>query len=335
MEPGRTDRAVRDIRASVARLWRAWFDADELVQWLPPGGMRGEVLALPRRVAESLGSPATSTGLPGSVTGGTISSGPIDITTLANGAIERAGTSAPAANTAQGTPGREPVRHQVQRGETAFTIARLYNVPAKALADWNGLGPDLAVREGQYLMIPVPGEEALDATGTAALDTTAPGTGSPTPEPPSAKTPLPAEKPLPAGSVAAVTPVSPNLAASQTPASAARFAMPVDGKISRAYEKGKNEGIDVASSAGAPVRAAADGTVAAITQDTSQVQILILKHADGYLTVYANIDGIKVAKGATVKRGQTIATVHAGSPAFVHFEVRKGTDSVDPVSLLQ
>ena len=83
------------------------------------------------------------------------------------------------------------------------------------------------------------------------------------------------------------------------------------------------------------MRAAADGTVAAITQDTSQVQILILKHADGYLTVYANVDGIKVAKGATVKRGQTVAAVHSGSPSFVHFEVRRGTDSLDPVPLLQ
>ena len=43
----------------------------------------------------------------------------------------------------------------MQRGETAYTIARLYNVSAKSLAEWNGLGPDLAVREGQYLLIPV------------------------------------------------------------------------------------------------------------------------------------------------------------------------------------
>ena len=46
--------------------------------------------------------------------------------------------------------GTEPVRHQVKRGETAFSIARIYNISARSIADWNGLGPDLEVREGQY-----------------------------------------------------------------------------------------------------------------------------------------------------------------------------------------
>jgi murein DD-endopeptidase MepM/ murein hydrolase activator NlpD len=36
-----------------------------------------------------------------------------------------------------------------------------------------------------------------------------------------------------------------------------------------------------------------------------------------------------------VKRGQVIATVRAGNPAFLHFEVRKGVDSVDPMPYLQ
>ena len=63
--------------------------------------------------------------------------------------------------------------------------------------------------------------------------------------------------------------------------------------------------------------------------------ILVIKHAGGVLTVYANIDGIKVAKGDTVKRGQTVAVVRQGDPAFLHFEVRKGVDAVDPMTYLQ
>ena len=63
--------------------------------------------------------------------------------------------------------------------------------------------------------------------------------------------------------------------------------------------------------------------------------ILVIRHADNLLTVYANIDGIKVAKGAAVKRGQSIATVRAGTPSFVHFEVRQGFESVDPTPYLQ
>jgi len=301
----------------------------------PEIGLRqGEVLALPSRVAEPLAS--TTSGVSTTPITGGAAAGSIDITSLASGAIDRSGDPTSSTGKPQGVPGREPIRHQVLRGETAFTIARLYNVSAKALADWNGLGPDLAVREGQYLMIPVPGEEALDAAkATSAVDSAAPGTGSATPLPPSASKPLPDEKPVAAAAVAGAQPASPNLATQQTAASATRFAFPADGKIIRAYDKGKNEGIDIGAAAGSPVRAAADGTVAAITQDTDQVPILVIRHDGGVLTVYANIDGIKVAKGAAVKRGQIIATVRAGSPAFLHFEVRQGFDSTDPMPFLQ
>jgi murein DD-endopeptidase MepM/ murein hydrolase activator NlpD len=216
------------------------------------------------------------------------------------------------------------------RGETAYSIARLYNVNVKALADWNGLGPDLSVREGQTLMIPV-------ATGTPVSQqvVTAPGTGSPTPTPPSAAKPLPAEKTQPTAEPVK-TPPAPDLGAQKTAASGtARLAMPVSGKIIRGYAKKKNEGIDIAASAGTGVKAAGDGTVAAITKDTDQVPILVIRHEGNLLTVYANIDGIAVAKGDRVKRGQTIAKVRSADPAFLHFEVRQGFDSVDPVPYLQ
>jgi murein DD-endopeptidase MepM/ murein hydrolase activator NlpD len=111
--------------------------------------------------------------------------------------------------------------------------------------------------------------------------------------------------------------------------------MPADGSIIRGFVPGSYPGIDIGAVPGSPVRAAADGTVAVITKDTDQVPILILRHADNILTVYANIDGIKVAKGDRVKRGQTIAAVRAGSPAFLRFEVRNGIDAVDPMPFLQ
>ncbi|MGL6210384.1 MAG: peptidoglycan DD-metalloendopeptidase family protein, partial [Paracoccaceae bacterium] len=57
--------------------------------------------------------------------------------------------------------------------------------------------------------------------------------------------------------------------------------------------------------------------------------------ADNLLTVYAGVDGVSVAKGASVKRGQQIAAVRTGDPAFLHFEVRKGVESADPMPYLQ
>ncbi len=293
----------------------------------------GEVLALPRRVAG--GAVPTGSGASG---------GAIDVSTIASGAIDRAeqnktggspaiGTSTGTRNVTSSTIGQtEPIRHRVQRGETPYSIARLYGVDVKALGDWNGLGPDLAVREGQTLMIPI----AMATSGNAAAaSVTAPGQGSPTPTPPSAAKPLPAETTAPAAE-APKTPPAPDLGSQKTAASgSAKLGMPVAGKIIRGYQKKKNDGIDIAASSGAAVSAAGDGTVAAITKDTEQVPILVLRHDGNLLTVYANIDGITVAKGDRVKRGQAIAKVRSSNPAFLHFEVRQGFDSVDPMPFLQ
>ncbi|MDW4548151.1 M23 family metallopeptidase [Defluviimonas sp. D31] len=313
---------------------RVGLPAAELAGYnaLQPGMQlrEGEIVALPRRVAGAapvtaapvMGAPATAPG------------GRIDVTTIASGALDRASaTPAPqpaAAPAPAPVSGTEPVRHRVQRGETAYSVARLYNVDVKALADWNGLGPDLGLREGQTLLIPV-----ANATRPAPVAVTAPGQGSPTPTPPSASTPLPAEKTTPAAAPVK-TPPPADLGAEKTAASSgSKLAMPVQGKIIRGYQKKKNEGIDISASAGSSVTAAGDGTVAAITKDTEQVPILVIRHEGNLLTVYANIDGIAVAKGAKVSRGQTIAKVRASDPAFLHFEVRQGFDSVDPMPYLQ
>lgn len=289
----------------------------------------GEILALPVRVA----SDGPSAAGPG--TGGIIGGSGVDVTTIATTALDRVGSEAPAPGAqivgAQPT-GAEPVRHRVVRGETAFSIARTYGVSARALADWNGLSAEMMVREGQYLIIPT-------ATGPApavqVAATTVPGAGSPTPEPPSASQPLPAVIPPKASAPPKDTPASPDLGADRTAASATRMAMPVSGNIIRGYEKKKNDGIDISAPAGTAVQAAADGTVAAITTDTSGTPIVVIRHDGGLLTVYAGVEGVTLAKGASVKRGQTIARVRAGDPSFVHFEVRQGVESVDPVPYLR
>jgi murein DD-endopeptidase MepM/ murein hydrolase activator NlpD len=104
---------------------------------------------------------------------------------------------------------------------------------------------------------------------------------------------------------------------------------PVEGPILRPYSAA-NEGIDITAAPGTPVRAAGDGEVAAITQDTDQVPILVIRHADGLLTVYANIRNITVERGERVSRGQDVAEVGDGDPSFLHFEVRRGFEAVDP-----
>ena len=75
--------------------------------------------------------------------------------------------------------------------------------------------------------------------------------------------------------------------------------------------------------------------MAAITRDTDQVPILVLRHEGGLLTVYANIKDIEVEKGESIAAGQRLASVGGGDPAFLHFEVRRGFDAVDPEPLLR
>jgi murein DD-endopeptidase MepM/ murein hydrolase activator NlpD len=285
----------------------------------------GELVALPTRIA---GTAPVS-----------------DITTTASAAIDRAGdvtttplapatapaTAAPAA--AAPVPGGvEPIRHTVLRGETAYSVARLYGVPVTAIAEWNGLGPDLAVREGQQLLVPptsggTPPEAVL----------TAPGTGSPTPVPPSAETPLPEEVPPPANAPVEdedEEPVAPDLGAEQAAAPASQFVYPLQGPIIRDYVRGRNDGIDIGASPGSEVRAAAGGTVAAVTTNTDGIEIVVIRHADNLLTVYTHVTDLTIAKDQTVSQGQVIGRVRPGDPAFVHFEIRRGMDSIDPTTLL-
>lgn len=282
----------------------------------------GEVLVLPRRVAEP--SPAT-----GAVTSGPIQPGSVDVTTIASAAIERSGPSGetPAAAPAAAS-GVEPIRHRVQRGETAFTIARLYNVTPRALADWNGLDADFTVREGQYLLVP-----AGRVTTPAAA--TAPGTGTVAPEPPSSAEPLP-PPPTPRAEAAEATPPSPPLAEERTEASSpGEMMMPVSGSIIRPFVEGETDGIAISSPAGAPVRAARDGTVAAISRDTNGVPIVVVRHEGNLLTIYSQIDALTVDQGDTVQRGDPLGQVRDNDPPFLHFEVRQGFESVDPMPYLQ
>ncbi|SFC56768.1 peptidoglycan DD-metalloendopeptidase family protein [Tropicimonas isoalkanivorans] len=286
---------------------------------------QGEVLALPRRVSE----PSPATGAIG--TGPIRPAGSVDVETLAGGAIDRAGAGTSGASAIQ--TGREPVRHQVQPGETAYSIARRYGVTPAALAEWNGLDAGLNVRSGQYLLIPVLSDSPA-ARPQIETATTAPGQGSPTPTPPSAATPLPKNTPPAAAKETPETPKSPDLGKQATSVSKSRMGAPVGGSIIRDFNKGKNDGIDIAASSGETVRAAAGGVVAAITEDTDNVPILVLRHDGGLLTVYANVDNLKVRKGDRVDRGQAVATVRSSSSPYLHFEVREGVEAVDPTPYL-
>ena len=100
----------------------------------------------------------------------------------------------------------------------------------------------------------------------------------------------------------------------------------------------KNAGINIALPQGTPVKAAESGVVAyAGNEVKGQGNLVMIRHADGWVSIYANNSELKVKRGDEVKRGQVVAlsgqTGDVPSPQL-HFELRKGSTPVDPVAHL-
>ena len=103
-----------------------------------------------------------------------------------------------------------------------------------------------------------------------------------------------------------------------------------------------HNGIDIAAEAGTEVLAAADGTVYTVYNDESYGTTVVIRHAEGLVTVYSSLDQETAVKaGDTVIMGQTIGKV--GNTALLetaigdhlHFSVSKNDAAVDPVEFLK
>lgn len=267
----------------------------------------------------------------------------VDVTELADAALLEIDAEEASRPTVQATPkptqpkakdpnslGFEPIRHKVKRGETAFTISRLYNVTIKALTEWNNLDANLTIREGQFLLIPLPVDQA-----PAAPKAEKPGQSA-TPVPPSAAAPLPVdEDPALSAPAAAATVTAPAPSAPPKAANAAKMLQPTRGSIVVDFGQSGNEGIDIGGVVGGSVVAADAGRVAAVTKDADQVTIIVIKHANNLLTVYANVEDVAVSKGDSVAKGEIIGVVAEANNSQLHFEVRNGFDALDPKDFIQ
>jgi murein DD-endopeptidase MepM/ murein hydrolase activator NlpD len=126
------------------------------------------------------------------------------------------------------------------------------------------------------------------------------------------------------------------------PRAEARFLWPVRGKVLSSFgpmDGGlHNDGINIAAPEGTPVKASENGVVAYVGNELRGFgNLLLIKHADGWVTAYAHTQEILVSHGEQVKRGQLVARVGAtGSVAQpqLHFEIRQGSKAKDPAKLL-
>jgi murein DD-endopeptidase MepM/ murein hydrolase activator NlpD len=234
---------------------------------------------------------------------------------------------APMAEVAQVTPTKikaSAQEHVVASGDTLFSLGRQYQVSPFAIADLNALKHDKPLSLGQKLKLPAGGAIA------------------------SAKPELPpkidlAQKPTPLAlpkaqvadeQVADAAPVA-------TP-SELSMRWPLRGKVISAFGPKtngmKNEGINIAVPEGTNIQAAETGVVAYAGNELKGYgNLILIRHAGGFVTAYAHASQLMVKKGDQIKRGQVIAkagqTGAVQSPQL-HFEVRKGATALDPTKYL-
>jgi murein DD-endopeptidase MepM/ murein hydrolase activator NlpD len=248
-----------------------------------------------------------------------------------------------------------PRKHVVSKGDTVYGIARRYQVNLTELVRLNHVPAPFTISPGQDLILPVP---MRTQTRIAAVSRPA---GTPPPVPAAAVTvdtqpviaPATAtgSKSLsPATQTAALRPPPVPVAATPGPTaipvppprSGSTFLWPVRGKIMTSFGPGTgglhNDGINIAAPRGTPVSAADNGVVAYVGNELRGFgNLVLIKHADGWVTAYAHNDKLLVRRGEKVARGQAIAQVgSSGNVAHpqLHFEIRKGTRAVDPTRLL-
>lgn len=100
----------------------------------------------------------------------------------------------------------------------------------------------------------------------------------------------------------------------------------------------RSDGLLIAAGAGTPVKAIASGTVVYGEWMTGYGLLLIVDHGGGTLSLYAHNDALLKDVGATVARGDAVATVGSsgghGRPAL-YFELRRNGAPVNPASMLR
>ena len=261
--------------------------------------------------------------------------------------------SAVAAAPALSAPASKPVAvasaassvHVVNPGETLLSIARRNHVSVAELARANGIEPSARLKLGMKLTVPGAKAAAAAAVVQPAVATVQPAAPLAAPATKLAVvTPDPQQKARLAQSAptaeetAAANPVK----AAEATGALPTFRWPVRGKVITSYgakTNGKaNDGINLAVPEGTPVKAAEDGVVAYSGNELKGYgNLVLIRHANGYVTAYAHASELLVKRGDTIKRGQVIAksgqSGEVSSPQL-HFEIRKGSSPVDPLQFL-
>jgi murein DD-endopeptidase MepM/ murein hydrolase activator NlpD len=229
--------------------------------------------------------------------------------------------------------------HLVRPGESGIAIARAYGVRWADIVAVNDLIEPYVLRSGRRILIPggaKPPQTLAERAAAFKIDLGDIATGGGEPAIPDNVRPV-----RPAASVR--KPLPSTAAVGAPSALSGPFLWPVaSNNVVKRFGSGasgeRNDGIKIAVPIGTPIHAAADGVVIYTTDSIAGLGGLVMvRHGDGWTSVYGHASRILVTRGQAVKRGQTIAL--SGDTGFadrpeLHFELRKGRTPVDPLSQL-
>jgi len=248
----------------------------------------------------------------------------------------------------------------VQKGDTLYSLSRKYEIPVNDLAVMNKISSPFDLAVGQKIKVP-----KLDNVKTASVSEIKTVTSGSTKV---AKI-TPAKKTMRVAttkgteSTTVVKKANDTKTATKAVAkaqqkissnpkkqlpkvvarSSSKFSWPIRGKILSAYGAKNNglfnDGINIAASLGAAVKAAENGVVAYAGNEVKGMgNLIIIQHSDGWMTVYAHLDSMSVKRGARVNVGTQIGRVGKTGKVDqpqLHFEIRKGTKAYNPTKYLK
>lgn len=252
--------------------------------------------------------------------------------------------------------------HTVRSGDTLFSLSRRYNVPVQVIASANGIDDAYTIFKGQRLKIPVPhrthrvrrGDTLATIASRYKSHYTALAKANNIRAPYTIYPGQVIRVPTYAGPVPATaryaTAATSNPRRSSAPRlpqaparSEGRFAWPVYGPVLSGFgnkpDGQRNDGINISVDEGEAIKATENGIVAYVGNEVKGFgNIILVKHADEWVSAYAHASKILVKKGERIKRGQVIA--YAGSTgnvatAQLHFELRRNSKAVDPLRYLE
>lgn len=233
----------------------------------------------------------------------------------------------------------ETALHTVQVGDTLWNISQRYKMSLDSLLQLNGIEKTTTIYPGQQLKVEVsvtlnttpqtykirPGDTLYSIARQLDVDYRELQKSNSIPD--ASKIYIGMELTISGMAAPGSLPVT-------------RFIWPVTGTITSKYGQrasGWHDGLDVSVPVGREIVAAAPGTVTKSGWGTGYGYMVILKHADGFETLYAHNSKLMVKVGDSVKAGQVVAlsgnTGRTTGP-HLHFEIRLHGKTVDPLLYL-